>query len=79
MEERELAENIMKTVGSSLIREGDVTVSGLTIAERYQEMLTKAGYNPSLIINGTQAIRHYIICAAYVDGKFECHISDYVL
>lgn len=79
MKEKQLAENIMKTVGSSLLNKDDVTLSGLTISERYHEMLFKAGHDPRQIEIGKQAIRHYVICAAYVEGKFEYHISNHKL
>ncbi len=43
MEEKQLAENIMKQVGSSLVNEKESLLPGSTIADRYLERLSKAG------------------------------------
>lgn len=79
MEEKQLAENIMKTIGSSLVNEDDLTVSGSKIAERYMEMIVKAGYDIFKYENCRLAILHYVICAGYREGKFEYRISNHIL
>lgn len=70
MEERQLAENVMKVLGTSLVDSKDVLLGGNTIADRYLERLTKAGYNIMKYIDCIDAIRHYVICAGYENGKF---------
>lgn len=79
MKEKQLAENIMKTVGSSLVNKDDVTLPGNTIAERYHEMLITAEFENSYILECTMAIRHYVVCAGYWEGKFEYRISNHIL
>lgn len=77
MEEKQLAENIMKQVGSSLVNEEESLLPGSRIADRYLESLSKAGYDISRFFDCADAIRHYVICAGYVDGNFEFRISEY--
>lgn len=79
MEEKTLAENIMKQVGSSLVNEEESLLPGSTIADRYLERLSKAGYDISRFFDCVDAIRHHVICAGYVDGNFEFRISEYRL
>lgn len=79
MEERELAENIMKTLGSSLVNIDDVTLGGGNIADRYLKMLTKAGHNIMEYNNCFEAIHHYVVCAGYENGKLVYVLSDYRL
>ena len=77
MEEKQLAENIMKQVGSSLVNEKESLLPGSTIADRYLERLSKAGYDISRFFDCADAIRHYVICAGNVDGNFDFRISEY--
>lgn len=77
MEEKQLAENIMKQVGSSLVNEEESLLPGGRIADRYLERLSKAGYDISRFFDCADTIRHYVICAGYVDGNFEFRISEY--
>lgn len=77
MEENQLAENIMKLAGSSLVNKEESLLPGNTIADRYLERLSKAGYDISRFFDCADAIRHYVICAGYVDGNFEFRISEY--
>ncbi len=79
MDEKQLAENIMKTVGSSLVSKEDYTLPGSKIAERYLEMLLKDGYDLSHFLDCILAIQHYVICAGYWEDKFEYRISNYNL
>lgn len=67
MEERQLAENIMKLTGSNLVDNGEPLLPGSTIADRYLERLSKAGYD----------ISRFFYCAGYTNGKFEFRISEY--
>lgn len=69
MDEKQLAENIMKTVGSSLVSKEDYTLPGSKIAERYLEMLLKDGYDLSHFLDCILAIQHYVICAGYWEDK----------
>lgn len=77
MEERQLAENIMKLTGSNLVDNGEPLLPGSTIADRYLERLSKAGYDISRFFYCADAIRHHVICAGYTNGKFEFRISEY--
>lgn len=77
MEEKQLAENIMKQAGSGLMGKSEPLLPGSMIADRYLERLSKAGYDISRFFDCADAIRHYVICAGYVDGKFEFRISEY--
>lgn len=77
MEEKQLAENIMKQLGNSLVGDKEPLLPGNVVADRYLERLSKAGYDISRFFDCVEAIRHYLICAGYVDGKFEFRISEY--
>ena len=77
MEEKQLAENIMKQTGSSLMGESEPLLPGSMVADRYLERLSRAGYDISRFFDCADAIRHYVICAGYVEGKFEFRISEY--
>lgn len=77
MEEKTLAENIMKQTGSSLVDKDESLLPGSMIADRYLERLSKAGYDISHFFDCADAIRHYVICAGYVNGDFEFRISEY--
>lgn len=79
MEERQLAENIMKLTGSNLVDNGEPLLPGSMIADRYLERLSKAGYDISRFFYCADAIRHHVICAGYTNGKFEFRISEYRL
>lgn len=69
MKERQLAENIMEALGSSLVNTDDVTIGG-GIADRYLKMLTKAGKNIVEYNYCIESIHHYVVCAGYKNGKF---------
>lgn len=79
MEERQLAENIIKTVGSSLFSESDYTLSGNQIAERYKLALSQSGYNILEYDDCIRALQHFVYCAGYKEGVFEYYLSDYVI
>lgn len=79
MGERQLAENIIKAVGSSLVNESDPTLSGNQIAERYKSALAQSGYNILEYDNCIRALQHFVYCAGYKEGAFEYYLSDYVI
>lgn len=75
MEERNLAENIMKALGSILVDSNDVLLGGNTIADRYLARI--ANGNIMKYVDCIDAIRHYVICAGYENDKFVYVLSDY--
>lgn len=77
MEERQIAENIMKALGNSLVNKDDVTLGGSQIAERYKSNLAKAGYDLMKYDDCINALHHYVVCAGYDKGKFVYVLSDY--
>lgn len=77
MDEKILAGNIMKTIGSSLVNEDEVLLGSDKIAERYTANLVKAGYNLMDYDDCINAIHHYVICAGYENKKFVFVLSEY--
>lgn len=79
MTERELASNIMRVHGRTLAEKCGGSAGGITISEKYAELLYKAGgYSVEEIGECAMALRHWVEVAAIENGKYICRISNYI-
>ena len=76
MSERDLALHVAKAQAQSIVDESDgVSLGGLTIADRYSEKWSRAGYN---VEEAAEAIRHWVVSAGYdTDGEFKVIMSNF--
>ena len=76
--ERQLAENICKVHGKSLVDDnGKSTIDGATLGDLYFNQWSKAGYD---VKDGQMALRHWVLAAGYNrQGEFQYRMSNHIL
>ena len=76
MSERDLALYIAKAQAQSIVDEFDgISLGGLTIADKYFEKWSAAGYD---VTEAADAIRHWVVSAGYdADGMFKIIMSNF--
>ncbi len=79
MTEKQLAENIMKVHGQTLVdNNGGVTIGGADLAEKYFDFFSPMG-NTMEIYECATALRHWVASAGYdMNGKFKFTMADYI-
>ena len=76
MTERDLALHVAKAQAPAIVDDfNGMTLGGSTIAEKYNEKWSAAGYD---VTEAAEAIRHWVVSAGYGnDGKFQVIMSNF--